>query len=193
MWCLRPWVSRVIRILTILLMGYIAWGSMQSPEALWAPGHLSRHHADLKKCDLCHQEFKGATNDKCLACHSAKVFQTRSDVATSQFHQKVIDDQQSCLACHTEHRGVLASITRGSIHNPHGEFIFRATGASSCSDCHTMKTGKNKIQSGLLQNARVRHLIEEGEGAHQLGKFATCLKCHVGGQLDIEEEDDHDD
>ena len=44
----------------------------------------------------------------------------------------------------------------------------------------------------LLQNALVNHLIDEGEGAHRRGHFRNCLTCHIGGQVDIEEEDDDD-
>ena len=190
MWCRQRWVIPAVLVVTGLLVMYIAWGSIHMPEALWAPGHLSRHHADLSSCTLCHQAFGGATNNKCLGCHSAEVFQARSEVAVRAFHHTIIKDQQSCLDCHTEHRGVLASITTGTPLNPHGEFIFRATGTSSCSDCHSMNRGKVNAQPTLLQNAAVRQLIEEGEGAHQHGQFAQCLQCHIGGQLDVEEEDD---
>ena len=97
------------------------------------------------------------------------------------------------MDCHTEHRGVLASITLGALQNPHGEFVFRATGTSSCSDCHDMGTGKKKTNPVLLKNSTVRHLIEEGEGAHRTGHFAQCLQCHRGGQIDVEEENGEDD
>ncbi len=193
MWCLRPWVSTLVRILTVFLVGYIVWGTVNTPETLWSPGHLSRHHTDITKCERCHQPFKKTPNSKCLACHTAAVLQTRAQAAVSHFHQEVISRKQSCLECHTEHRGALASITTRAMHNPHGEFIFRATNASSCSDCHAMNTDKNKTKPILLQNGRVNDLIEEGEGAHQPGRFAQCLKCHVGGQLDIDDEDENED
>ena len=189
MWCLRPWVVPLVLALTGLLVVYIAWGSMYTPEALWAPGHLSRHHADLLECHLCHKAFHGTANDNCLACHSTKVFQARSEVAVTEFHQAVIQRQQSCIDCHTEHRGVLAGITMGMTLNPHGEIIFRVTGASSCSDCHRMNSGKETARPTLLQNATVRHLIEAGEGSHQPGRFAKCLRCHVGGQREVKEDD----
>ena len=35
--------------------------------------------------------------------------------------------------------------------------------------------------------------IRKGEGAHRLGHFAKCLKCHRGGQLDVEDEDKDDE
>ena len=46
----------------------------------------------------------------------------------------------------------------------------------------------------LLRNALVEHLFQEGEGAHRPGHFAKCLKCHRGGQLEIEgEEEERED
>lgn len=37
-------------------------------------------------------------------------------------------------------------------------------------------------QPTLLDNDIVRHLFEEGEGAHHRGRMAHCVTCHVGGQ-----------
>ena len=193
MWCLRPWVSPLVLMLTIILVGYIVWGTVNTPETLWAPGHLSRHHTDITKCERCHQPFKGATNDKCLTCHTGGKFQAKAPAAVNRFHQTVLKTKQSCLECHTEHRGALASLTTRAMHNPHGEFVFRATSASSCSDCHTMNTENNNTKPILLQNKKVKDLIEEGEGAHQPGRFANCLNCHIGGQLDIDEEDEEEE
>jgi hypothetical protein len=31
--------------------------------------------------------------------------------------------------------------------------------------------------------------MKKGEGAHRLGAFARCLRCHIGGKVDL----DHDD
>ncbi len=188
MWCLRPWVKPVVFIMTALLIVYIAWGSFYNPDALWAPGHLSRYHTDISTCARCHEAFMGASNNKCLACHTLQAFQLKSSPDIHRFHRTAIDQQRSCMDCHTEHRGVLASITLGALHNPHGEFVFRATGSSSCSDCHVMGTGKKDTTLILLKNSTVRHLIEEGEGAHRPGHFAQCLKCHLSGQLEVDDD-----
>ncbi|GJL61626.1 MAG: hypothetical protein NPIRA04_02800 [Nitrospirales bacterium] len=190
MWCLRRWVLPVVLTSTGLIIVYIAWGSVYTPETLWAPGHLSRYHADIATCGTCHEPFIGATDTQCLVCHTLQQFQLKSQPEVHRIHQEVIVRKQSCLTCHTEHRGVLASITMGTARNPHGEFIFRATSTSSCSDCHTMDTEKEKTKPVLLNNATVRHLIEEGEGAHRPGHFAHCLHCHVGGKRDVEDEDE---
>jgi hypothetical protein len=193
--CLRSWVAPLIWGLTALMIGVVLWLSPQYTEALWAPGHLSRFHADVTSCGSCHEPFRGPTSQKCLGCHSIQKFAARSEPDVTRFHTDIIQKAQPCLTCHVEHQGVLAAITIGALNNPHGEFIFRVTGATSCSDCHMVESGEGKKRMILLSNLRVKHIIEEGEGAHRIGHFAKCLNCHRGGQLDVEDErdDDHDD
>jgi hypothetical protein len=89
---------------------------------------------------VCHEPFQGPTPQKCLSCHSRANFAARSEPAVTRFHADIIQKGRPCLMCHVEHRGVLALITTGALTNPHGEFIFRATGATSCSDCHMLKS-----------------------------------------------------
>ena len=193
MGCLRSWVAPFIWGITALLIGVVAWLSPQYTEALWAPGHLSRSHTDVTSCGSCHEPFRGPTPQKCLSCHSSQKFAARSEPDVAAFHDDIIQKAQPCLTCHVEHRGVLATITIGAMNNPHGEFIFRVTGATSCSDCHMMESGDAQKRRSLLSNSMVSHIIEEGEGAHRIGHFAKCLNCHRGGQLDVEDDDEHED
>ncbi|MEX5216102.1 MAG: hypothetical protein NW703_18310 [Nitrospiraceae bacterium] len=65
--------------------------------------------------------------------------------------------------------------------NPHGNLVFRATGATSCRECHVA----GRSISGawpVLDNDRVRSLVAKGKGAHA-GRFADCFRCHSGGRL----------
>jgi hypothetical protein len=121
-----------------------------------------------------------------------ETFQVESEPDVRQLHHDVIQDGGGCLACHTEHRGALTPITIRRLGNPHGELIFRATGATSCSDCHMMESVAEENGGTLFRNAWVDQLIRKGEGAHRSGHFAKCLKCHRGGQLEAEEEKDED-
>ena len=165
------------------------WLSPQYTEALWAPGHLSRYHTDVPSCGSCHEPFQGPTPQKCLSCHSSADFAARSEPGVTRFHAGIIQKGRPCLTCHVEHRGVMAAITTGALNNPHGEFIFRVTSATSCSDCHMLTLVDGEKRMILLSNSRVSHIIEEGEGAHRLGHFARCLNCHRGGQLDIDDNE----
>ncbi len=178
----------IVAVATLGLVAWLAWASLRHPEGLWAPGDLSRYHADIKTCTSCHAPFRGATAAQCAACHTPKQFAAKSEPAVREFHHDVLRKGESCRGCHTEHRGALGQITTGALINPHGEFVFRVTGAKSCTACHT---GIGK-QLTLLDNVAVRHLIEEGEGAHKPGKFANCLSCHVGGRLEIDDEDERE-
>lgn len=177
---------RFVAIATVLLLTWLAWATFKYPDTLWAPGDLSRFHADIADCHDCHQPFRGVTADNCIACHEENHFAARLKPSVSELHQKLIRERKSCLGCHTEHRGALAQITLGALANPHGEFVFRVTGTRSCSACHDF--GANfRSPPKLLDNAMVRRLMQEGEGEHRPGAMANCLTCHQGGRLDADE------
>jgi hypothetical protein len=165
----------VMLTLIVLLIG-IAWGTYDNPELLWAPGPLSSYHAAIKNCNVCHTSFRGPTADKCSACHSPEQFARDSTPTVTGFHLSLSKEQKICNICHIEHQGGLSPIIRGTINNPHGEFVFRAVDVSTCKDCHQFKD----IQRTpiLLNNSTVKHLLEEGHGMHQLGRMADCLGCH---------------
>lgn len=189
---LPPGTAPAVVIAITLLLAWVVWGSFKYPEALWAPGNLSRYHADILACRSCHPPFQGATANKCVSCHNDKSFAAGSKPNVSEFHQKTIREGKPCNSCHTEHRGALAQITIGAMFNPHGEFVFRATGTNSCTACHDF-SADFESHARLLNNAIVRHLMDEGEGAHRLGKMARCLTCHTDGRLEIEEKPEDDE
>src|SRR6185295_8239085 len=89
-----------IMAVTALLVVWLAWGSFRDPETFWAPGDLSRHHADIERCSACHQAFDGPRREKCVRCHGGPGFLLPLN-----------KDRRICLDCHMEHRGRLAQIT----------------------------------------------------------------------------------
>ena len=40
----------VVAMATLVLVAWVGWGSFRDPETLWAPGDLSRYHADVARC-----------------------------------------------------------------------------------------------------------------------------------------------
>jgi len=170
----------------IVLFAWVIWGSLKYPETLWAPGDLSRFHSDITACSDCHHPFHGPTSDKCINCHNENYFAARSKSQVSEFHQQSIRKRTPCSNCHTEHRGALAQITIGALFNPHGEFVFLATGTKSCSACHDFSDGFQS-RPKLLDNGIVRHLMAEGNGAHKTGRMIHCLTCHAGGRREAKE------
>ncbi len=180
-----PWVYRWVSAAVVTLVVCVTWASTRTPEALWAPGHLSRYHQGVGSCTQCHEPFRGPTAARCSTCHGLEGFQRATD-PVGDFHATAVQSQQRCVTCHTEHRGETASITTRPLHNPHGELVFRATGARSCTDCHAFPDGLGG-RARVLDNAMVQALIEEGEGAHRRGGFARCADCHGGGRVELED------
>jgi hypothetical protein len=71
----------------------VTWGSFKYPEALWAPGNLSRFHSDITSCSDCHQAFHGVQANNCITCHNEKNFSARSKPQVAEFHQESIADK----------------------------------------------------------------------------------------------------
>lgn len=59
--------------------------------------------------------------------------------------------------------------------NSHSDLVFRATGTTSCRDCHVSVKGSTG-RPRILDNAAVRGLIPKGKGAHG----------HSGGRKGVE-------
>ncbi len=171
-------VLPIVLAATLLLVGWLGWAGERNPEALWAPGDLSQYHAEIGSCTGCHQAFRGPTTAKCVGCHSAQWFAETSEATVNDFHQSKIRDGRSCLDCHREHRGRLVQIVIGETGNPHGEYIFLATGTTSCTECHAFGSGPGQPTT-LLENDLAKGLLKKGRGMHRPGEFADCLQCHV--------------
>lgn len=76
----------------------------------------------------------------------------------------------------------------GDIVNPHSDLVFKATGTTSCRDCHAVTRSTGRL--AVLDNAAVRGLIAKGKGAHGPGRFADCFRCHSGGRKGVERYSD---
>jgi len=170
----------VVALATLVLVIWIGWGSVRSPASFWAPGDLTRYHADTAGCTSCHEPFRGPSAARCIECHSVRSFEAGTMPASGGWHRDLIVRRTSCTGCHTEHRGALAQITEQARNNPHGEFIFLATGTNSCTACHEFGT-RVAVKPTLRDEPIVRQLYEQGRGAHRPGRMGTCLACHGGG------------
>lgn len=79
----------------------------------------------------------------------------------------------------------MAADNAGTMPNPHSDLIFRATGATTCLDCH--RAGKEGVISPRVQdNHLVQDLKAKAKGIHGPGRFADCLRCHAGGNKGVE-------
>lgn len=174
-------VVPAVTIATVVLVIWLAWGSWHDPESFWAPGDLSRHHSDVPRCMSCHDSFRGPASAKCVRCHAAARFTERSMPSAAAFHQELIRQQHTCLSCHTEHRGALAPITSSMAKNPHGAYVFAATGAAFCTACHVFEPTFG-LPPLVLDSDIVRQVMAKGGGAHRPGRMANCLQCHGRSQ-----------
>lgn len=170
----------IVAMATLVVVIWIGWGSWRDPVLFWAPGDLSRYHADIVSCMQCHEPFHGPSQARCMTCHSSNYFERRAATRTMDLHRDMAAQQTACSACHTEHRGALAQITDSARVNPHEEFVFVATGAKSCSSCHEFGTSVAE-QPRLKDNSLVNLVRKAGGEAHRPGKMAQCLKCHATG------------
>ena len=69
--------------------------------------------------------------------------------------------------------------------NPHSDLIFRATGATSCLNCHRTNR-EGRLTARVQDNAKVQELKAKAKGIHGPGRFADCLRCHAGGDKGVE-------
>jgi hypothetical protein len=171
-------VLPAVTALTVCVVSWLAWGSWQDPESYWAPGDLSRYHADIGNCMSCHAPFRGVLDARCIGCHSEARFADRSLPSVSALHVEVIRQRNTCLSCHTEHRGLLGQITASTMKNPHGDFVFVATRTKSCIACHLFEPTFG-MPPRLAENDTVNLLMAKGRGAHRLGGMANCQQCHA--------------
>jgi hypothetical protein len=88
-------------------VGPAAAGWLERQAWLASPGALHEAHARLsRQCGACHVPFGRPPDAKCLGCHAgATALLVRRVTA---FHAAAVN----CVACHTDHRGRVASISR---------------------------------------------------------------------------------
>jgi hypothetical protein len=83
------------------------------PHLMVSPGPVVAAHAELNTdCFACHAPLRGASTERCIACHALPDIGLRSSkgvplvrkakgVKTS-FHQELIE--KNCMACHSDHQ-----------------------------------------------------------------------------------------
>lgn len=170
----------------------------QGWRASTAPGPSSRAHAEVVgNCDACHMPFKGLPNEKCLTCHEE----------LKQFHASVA--AQKCSACHVEHKGPTADLTRATArasfdHALTGFVLRGAHSKVACATCHDRPIAQlgetcgschqDTHQGALGSNCSACHRPEAWKpalhllGEHRLSmegghaKLTQCVSCHAKGK-----------
>ena len=111
------------------------------PHLMISPGPVAAAHADLTTdCFACHTPLRGATADRCIACHKLPDIGLRTTKGAPivnakllkvSFHQELND--QNCMACHSDHAG--PKLTKRS-RKPFSHAMLRVAARDRCDACH---------------------------------------------------------
>jgi hypothetical protein len=159
-------------LLTLLLF----WASPLRAQ-FFSPGELSSSHSALEgdaHCDDCHSAGRGASNDKCMSCHS--------DVARSLREKTGLHGRQytgqACSNCHVDHRGKSQRLIRWDEksfdHALAGWALSSSHQKPACATCHTSVNERGRPSFiGLETTCNSCH-----RDPHE-GRFgARCQGCH---------------
>jgi hypothetical protein len=157
------------------------------PHLMVGPGALEQGHAELTTdCFACHTPLRGATADRCIACHKLPDIGLRTTTGTGivnaeplkvSFHQALND--QDCMACHSDHAG--PKLTQRS-RKPFSHGLLRTATRDRCDTCHaapknelhkTLSVGCDKChKTGAWKPATFEH------AALTPAELGRCESCH---------------
>ncbi len=152
---------------------------------LFSQGPLSSNHASFERdCSACHGDSGGLPPERCSVCHEK--FGDRLGVYTFAAHvvyrsrdpSRLEDPERKaevrCAACHTEHRGREADITR--------------VPDLRCQACHPFSFGRGHPQfefaresrpdAATLEFTHVRHTAKVMKDRGLADHEQACLYCH---------------
>lgn len=181
------WILAIIAANLLALVGL----AFAYPHLMVSPGALVPAHAALAtECFACHAPLRGASSERCIACHvlpdiglrTTKGVPMPKPTVKASFHQQLI--VQDCMACHSDHEGPqLAQHSR----KPFSHELLRADVRERCSSCHTAPVDAmhRQIQGNCAQCHKPQAWKPASfehdklfllDGDHN----ATCVTCHVG-------------
>ena len=163
------------------------------PHLMVSPGPVVSAHAEINTdCFACHAPLRGASAERCIACHTLSAIGLRSSKGAplvqktkglkTSFHQELIE--KDCVACHSDHQAPrLAQRSRKRFSHD----LLRVAVREQCAGCHVAPT--DKLHSKLSANCKQCHGQQAWKPAtFDHGKFfvldkdhnASCETCHTG-------------
>jgi hypothetical protein len=191
--CLTP-LGLIAGLITVLV---VAGAALAGRAAMFSPGALNAHaeggqvlggvrsHAELiGNCTACHVDpwSSAVMASRCLSCHA----DVRAQLDDPNSLHRVLPDVKVCRACHPEHNGANAALTRVALQDfPHDrlKFTLAAHQAMSngqpfaCVDCHGADVAEfdqakcETCHRGYQADFVAKHVADFGR---------DCLACHDG-------------
>ena len=161
------------------------------PDLLLNPGPLMQgHHALEKKCLSCHKPFAGVTSAQCITCHKRNDIGVRNVAGAilqrvtpkARFHSEV--GVNSCLDCHTDHRGIEAKKTFKQFKHESLSLLQQ----KECITCHTNKKPQDAMHRFAKGSCSECHGTKKWKPATFDHKKLTdssglqCISCHKADQ-----------
>ena len=155
---------------------------VQFPHTMLSPGELIQGHQDLKNdCFSCHVPFGGIANDKCIACHQLSEIGKDTVGFTGPtkilFHQSL--SNQSCIACHTDHKGTAPDIQMGGFQHS----LLTENVVNNCVGCHQKPT--DNLHRQLSSTCKSCHNTEGWKSSVEFNHDMllvsdknNCISCH---------------
>lgn len=104
---MRRWSFALVAVNLVVLLTLV----FVYPQFMVSPGPLQAGHEDLESdCFACHAPLRGASAERCIACHALDEIGVRTsrgvaivdDKKRTAFHASLLDSD--CMACHGAHR-----------------------------------------------------------------------------------------
>ncbi|MDH4099550.1 MAG: cytochrome c3 family protein [Nitrospirota bacterium] len=162
---------------------------MRYPAPLYSPGDLASAHSKTR-CKDCHAPFKKVPSESCSTAKCHPDGKTGKKLSIKDLHTRV--KGKDCLACHTDHKGVGAKITKAMNHDtfardsrcvdchigPKDKLHVAAQG--SCADCHGTKAWKPSTYNHDKYFFLDKDHMVSCNKCHDTGSYKkyTCLNCH---------------
>jgi hypothetical protein len=156
------------------------------PHLMVSPGPLVKGHEEItQNCFACHSVWRGATSERCIACHAVADIGVRTTVGTpianatikGSFHQNLVE--QNCLACHSDHQG--PRLTKRS-RKPFSHELLKVSMRDTCSTCHSAP--KDTVHREIKTECGTCHQSTRWKPAHfdhallAPAVLNKCESCH---------------